>query len=300
MFLRSLRSFAHFDSAPRYLVKFVSTVYFPLDKDIVREMWVLGNLKDQLGIQHRRDKKTRKAENGSGGGAEEAPMFQQSTHLRSASQMSLQYEAAQTSSPGTGGPVIRQTYLDTPPPSNAADLTPNGPPQYAFTSSHLNQEMHLSPPPPADGRPSPNPSYYSVSELPVPSPLPSPKYMLPSGELTSTPPSRRSSSMRQTALHPSVPLYSPTPTAGRQPIANNSYEMRVRSPPSSYRRELSVEYPQNSPTGSRYAYDRSTSAASWTTANEEYYSAEDGYEPTHLQPSDRRTSQISWDGGRAL
>jgi hypothetical protein len=31
--------------------------YFPRDKDIVREAWVAGDLKEQLGIQHRRDRK---------------------------------------------------------------------------------------------------------------------------------------------------------------------------------------------------------------------------------------------------
>ncbi|KAG5220586.1 phospholipid-transporting ATPase [Salix suchowensis] len=44
-------------AAPRFLYKFVAQVYFPLDKDIVREAWVMGDLKDQLGIRHRNPKK---------------------------------------------------------------------------------------------------------------------------------------------------------------------------------------------------------------------------------------------------
>ncbi|CAE6474741.1 unnamed protein product [Rhizoctonia solani] len=42
---------------PRFLVKAVTQAYMPLDKDIIREAWVAGNLKDQLGIQHRNRKR---------------------------------------------------------------------------------------------------------------------------------------------------------------------------------------------------------------------------------------------------
>ncbi|KAI0070171.1 hypothetical protein K474DRAFT_1680362 [Panus rudis PR-1116 ss-1] len=42
--------------APRFIVKFIRTSYFPLDKDIIREMWVKGDLKDRLGISHRRSR----------------------------------------------------------------------------------------------------------------------------------------------------------------------------------------------------------------------------------------------------
>lgn len=40
-------------SGPRYLARALSQIYSPLDKDIVRESWVAGNLKEQLGIRHR-------------------------------------------------------------------------------------------------------------------------------------------------------------------------------------------------------------------------------------------------------
>ncbi|KAG8890252.1 hypothetical protein FRB98_000163 [Tulasnella sp. 332] len=40
--------------APRFLYKYVTVTYDPLDKEIVREMWVQGDLKDRLGLDHRR------------------------------------------------------------------------------------------------------------------------------------------------------------------------------------------------------------------------------------------------------
>ncbi|KAF8310990.1 phospholipid-transporting ATPase 1 [Clavulina sp. PMI_390] len=42
-----------FSLAPRYLARAVTQIYHPLDKDIIREAWVAGNLKEQLGIRHR-------------------------------------------------------------------------------------------------------------------------------------------------------------------------------------------------------------------------------------------------------
>jgi hypothetical protein len=38
---------------PRYLARALHQIYFPLDRELVREMWVLGDLKDQLGVEHR-------------------------------------------------------------------------------------------------------------------------------------------------------------------------------------------------------------------------------------------------------
>ncbi|KAG6844765.1 hypothetical protein H0H87_003988 [Tephrocybe sp. NHM501043] len=85
--------------APRFIVKFFTTVYTPLDKDIVREMWVKGDLKDQLGLKHRRAKKIPKGKQST---LEAAPMFQEQ-HNRSLSEVSIihdRYEPTMTSSPG--------------------------------------------------------------------------------------------------------------------------------------------------------------------------------------------------------
>ena len=89
---------ADFSTAPRFLVKFISTSYMPLDRDIVREMWVYGDLKDRLGIKHRKDRKR--------GDIEGAPMFHQ-PHARSHSEVSVLYESGRAST--------TQLYLDSSP-----------------------------------------------------------------------------------------------------------------------------------------------------------------------------------------
>ena len=49
-----------FAIGPRWLANAFRQSYFPRDKDIVREAWVAGNLKDELGIQHRKERKRAK------------------------------------------------------------------------------------------------------------------------------------------------------------------------------------------------------------------------------------------------
>ena len=91
------------------MVKFFKTTYLPLDKDIVREMWVLGDLKDRLGIKHRRDRRNNSD-------LENTPMFQK-PHSRSVSEVSFNgggYEPANTQSPGdglVGGPRMMESYF---------------------------------------------------------------------------------------------------------------------------------------------------------------------------------------------
>ncbi|EIW73502.1 hypothetical protein TREMEDRAFT_26850 [Tremella mesenterica DSM 1558] len=41
---------------PRWLIRSIRQSYYPLDKDIVREAWIKGDLKRQLGLKRRRDK----------------------------------------------------------------------------------------------------------------------------------------------------------------------------------------------------------------------------------------------------
>src|SRR6267154_3399809 len=80
--------------APRFLIKFFKSTYMPLDKDIVREMWVGGDLKDRLGIRHRKESKNKRVSD-----LETAPMFRE-PHARSASELALQqgYEPTVTRS----------------------------------------------------------------------------------------------------------------------------------------------------------------------------------------------------------
>ena len=96
-----------FPTAPRFLTKSISSSYMPLDRDIVREMWVYGDLKDRLGIKHRRDQKR--------GDIEGAPMFHQ-PHARSQSEVSVVYEGGRAST--------TQRYLDSPPETTQRTRSP--------------------------------------------------------------------------------------------------------------------------------------------------------------------------------
>ncbi|TIA90033.1 hypothetical protein E3P99_01747 [Wallemia hederae] len=40
--------------APRFVIKLAHNTYMPMDKDIIRERWIMGDLKDELGIKHRK------------------------------------------------------------------------------------------------------------------------------------------------------------------------------------------------------------------------------------------------------
>jgi len=79
----------------------------PLDRDIVREMWVYGDLKDRLGIKHRKDRKK--------GDIEGTPMFHQ-PHARSHSEVSVVYEGGRAST--------TQLYLDSPPETGHRTRSP--------------------------------------------------------------------------------------------------------------------------------------------------------------------------------
>ncbi|CAA7270411.1 unnamed protein product [Cyclocybe aegerita] len=290
--------------APRFIVKYWKTVYTPLDKDIVREMWVKGDLKDRLGISHRKDKKNKKI---SDSNLEAAPMFQDQ-HNRSMSEFSNPpngYEPAMDRSPAMED-TPRATYLDTPPMSEAVDLPPREAViQYATVRNDAMDGTRLSPFPP-DGRPthapSPQPSYYSASDLPPASPLPSPKFKLSNGEVTSTPPSRRTSYAPSRATStgrgvvgrgtvnpymPSSPVPShpgpdrpnsllvPQPQPYPRPPIDNAYEMRVRSPPNE---DAYAGYYGHDPRAPSAA-----SQASYATAVDEFWTAEDdgGNSPRH-------------------
>lgn len=180
---------------PRVFIKFINTSYRPLDKDIVREMWVMGDLKDRLGIKHRK----RKNHSIAAADVEHAPMFHE-PHARSMSDVSLNhpYEHLDVESPPTSSPLGGPTSpKDSPRPSGLG-----GPNQLEV------QYLYA----PATRQPinSPHGSYYSASEIPAPSPLPEPVYRYPSGEVTSNPPSRRAS--------------------GRQAQEPQTYEMTSLSP----------------------------------------------------------------------
>ncbi|PCH37130.1 phospholipid-translocating P-type ATPase [Wolfiporia cocos MD-104 SS10] len=148
--------------APRFLVKFVKSAYMPLDKDIVREMWVLGDLKDRLGLGHRKARKRH------GGDLEKAPMFHQ-PHIRSESEVSSMNvnAAARTRE--------ESPSVDSLSPPPTASLMGRSSTHDAFHEDSSRDEA-LRPSPrqyyqSSDGLRS---SYYSASDIPAPSPTPPP------------------------------------------------------------------------------------------------------------------------------
>ena len=199
-------------------------MYFPLDKDIIREMWVKGDLKDQLGLSHRKAQKGKIMSDSNtvafDNNLEAAPMFA-NIHGRSLSDIHHTYEPTMVDSPPYAASTTGQTsYTNTPPMNDIIELLPRELPrelgvQYAqpITKPSTSSDLHLSPP--TSDTPSPKGSYYSVTDIPIPSPLPSPKYQLPSGEITTTPPSRRPSiaTSRATSIRGRGSVLTPTTTS---------------------------------------------------------------------------------------
>lgn len=286
------------------LVKFFTTTYTPLDKDIVREQWVKGDLKDRLGIAHRR---------GGARNLEAAPLCK-SPHLRSVSEAEpAEYHPVLTRSPGSAAlspPTASQPGFGSPMPE--IDLEDA---QYVLVDA---PPAHLRPGG-GDLRSSLIPSYYSASALPPPSPLPPVQYGPMSPPLSSSggPSSpRHPLEGRETLSVPPSPVYGltaqhqqpsqpPSPgylSAGQSAYAPppSAYEMRVRSP------------------GAPSLSDRAPSEATFVTAREP--SAEDGavhyggqrapVTPTPTPPGtpglvggqrhERPESGVSWAGGRAV
>lgn len=283
-----------------------------------------GDLKDQLGLQHRNARKGKKS---SDHGLEAAPMFHLD-HTRSLSEMSSQhdYQPANTNSPGVETPL----QMDTPPIGISVVDLPH--------TEDVAQYASLSPIPGQRSPVSPNPSYYSASEIPPSSPLPSPKYRYPDGQVTSTPPSRRASvatTRASTVVSSQVPT--PLSSQSRLPVSTlqvptstslkklegepGAFEMRVRGPAAD----------------AQQLHPRSTSEASnvsYATAPDDFWVGDDaahgnnhGHTPQpgltvpsqqridllddqddratiigeHNQRHDRQPSDISsWEGGRAL
>ena len=302
---------------PRFIVRFARASYFPLDRDIVREMWVLGDLKRELGIAPRKGR-SRKASTSAKEGASRTEMAPISKyHDRSASEATVNigfgddygvglnsggsggsvkgydYEQAYTRSPGDFSvrlpPTVGAGYLDAPPESSgtstAVDSRGSGSTAYVahdFLQSKdqdqqsiawkwktdsamslqyvvdgepdhtLHPGAHRSPP--QSGRqlpmsPSPDPSYYSASDIPAPSPLPEAQFVtLDGGNRSATwSHSQRNANGRSRESPDQTPTPTPTsshflhapPNAPHDPSTDsNAIEMRVRSPPSSFPRAM--------------------------------------------------------------
>ncbi|KAJ3555310.1 hypothetical protein NM688_g2646 [Phlebia brevispora] len=144
---------------PRFLVKFISTSYFPQDRDIVREMWVHGDLKEQLGIKHRRE-----LQKSAHSDMEQAPMFHR-PHFRSESELSNFHPDAYHGSPDPRSPHGSDSQMSqSEPPSPSPVRSGSADPEDLVTPTTRTQMT----PSPYRG------SYYSASNIPVPSPIPGP------------------------------------------------------------------------------------------------------------------------------
>lgn len=271
-------------------------------------MWVKGDLKDQLGIAHRNGKNRDLGR----GDVEAAPMF---NHARNASDLSLHqgkpcYEPVLAASPSANSP---SPYLDTPPIDSPYAYD-------AIDTSHLapsnsrgyNRQMAPTPQ-----------SYYSASDIPPSSPLPSPKYMYSDGQVTSTPPSRRTSvATARTPRHDDYarsmsPPMSPPMQSLQIPSSHGHGQGRHSPGPAQYiemDQRGGGSYSPTSPSyqSSHHAFERSASDSSFTTARDDFVHAESDigvHPPGHLAVGDpgygapyddRRASAMSWQGGRAL
>ncbi|KAF8648400.1 hypothetical protein AX16_006309 [Volvariella volvacea WC 439] len=298
--------------APRFFVKFWTAVYTPLDKDIIREKWVKGDLKDQLGIPHRRDVKKAKRkgsqapflnkelERGPEMALEARPMFHE-MHSRSLSELSTtgggnngQYELALTSSPGMAaksGKELRDTALD----ETAIEVL--APTPTSSTNRFGEKDLTSSPHPPSS--PNRNP-YFQQSTPPSQYPYSDSSSSSPPRQSPRSPPTSSSSPFQGLGLG-----------RGNTNMDPGSYELReVRTPPNDQNQNQQQQYAQQQHLGalspsqipdsqrtsmvSGHHGERSASGASFVTASEgsAYSDDEDAYAYGGIA-DDRRVSQMS-------
>lgn len=263
----------------------------PLDRDIVREMWVLGDLKQQLGIKSRKEQNLAKKK--SPKDLESSPMYP--NHDRSFSSSSSNqlpgYEAALTHSPGN------MSMVPTPPQTLGVGFHPKGEHSgFRDDASSVAYEgvSYIVEGDPDDVRAgaspayntanlpksvSPNPSYYSASDIPIPSPLPSPEYYTYPADQSLSPNSvEAQSTPRRSMLAPPAPIVPRTRSPDRP---TDSYEMQVRPPQSSTLQAPPSSFPTYmSPEGRPVSpYQRAESQASglsyYATASEHWTDDED-------------------------
>ena len=145
-------------SAPRFVYKFASSAYTPLDKDIVREMWVCGDLKDRLGIRHRKASKNIHLSD-----LETAPMFRE-PHARSTSELTLSrgYEPREISP--------ESDVNEKPPAHNSLEVDRTTPPLIQVGSSEM-VDMQAEQAGPLTM--TPRAPYYSSNDASTPTSIPS-------------------------------------------------------------------------------------------------------------------------------
>lgn len=220
---------------PRFIVKFVREAYFPTDRDIIREAWVVGDLKDHLGIKHRRSSKGPTTSQMEG-----ASLFR--PHLRGASDNSSDQE------PETYRPVV------SPVPNSPKSSSP----------AELGQ--------PARRQPTAM-SYYSASDIPMSDPVaPATRPALTlhpssahrSAERSGTLPS---SPLRASPTSPLSPVHHQSPQSPTRPIASpNRLSPIPAQNPGDY--EMSLRPTLHSQQPSAYSHASQASQASFHTASD--------------------------------
>lgn len=240
--------------APRFLVKFFKSTYTPLDKDIVREMWVIGDLKDRLGIRHRKESKNKHVD------LETAPMFRE-PHARSASELALQ-QSYEPTAPRSPAGSDRKSPDNNNNGADAIELVPRA----ALPNTHH-----------AEDTVSPNPSYYSASDIPLPSPIPPSLYQYPSGEISSQP--------------SFVPPSSSHPLSPEPPVPNLAYSRPSGDWSQSPSRLQTPPYPHSLVPGQQPLVQLQPEELRDHDAGEGRYRPEE---------SDQEDSSMAWDGPRVL
>lgn len=231
-------------SVPRILVKFVSTSFATQDVDIVRYMWVKGNLKDSLGIRRRNNEMV--VADAASSDPEVMPMFR-GPHMSSTSEMLTAEDVHELGLPrglGDRTPPTRANELNASAPQiNAISVTSSSLPHRPLLSTVTVGEEDTMATPTSLARathaaamsPPPQPSNYSVFDIPMPSTVPSPGSYEPSQSYPGMAPISYSRPLRGQYIPHSENLRSPP----------NTYEMQVQSPKleessnPSERRELS-------------------------------------------------------------
>ena len=227
---------------PRFVTKFVREAYFPTDRDIIREAWVVGDLKDRLGIQHRRSSKGATTSQ-----LEGASLFR--PHLRDTSEHSSDQEAE------AYRPVVSPqlgNYAPVPKSPKSSNLAELGQPTRRQPTAM---------------------SYYSASDIPVSEPVAStnrPALTLhpssahrplersgasPSSPLQASPTSPLSPVHQQSPQSPNRPVASPTRLSPIPAQNAGEYEMSLRP-------NLHSQQP------SAYSHTSQASQASFHTASD--------------------------------
>ena len=206
-------------------------------------MWVQGDLKDRLGIEHRNNKRKPSSN------PEFTPIFHEPLSRSISESIHNEYEPAGTRSPGSGEVAKDNSLLDTPS-RNRVDLEMQTHGSYVVSQPSYDMPNDITNERRTPETASPHPSYYSASDIAIPSPEPSPVYRFTTGEIASNPPSRTLSQYTVRSRGPSSPPQSPSAPWSpyglqppRQQYGSNrrsdnisdpdAFEMRVRSPPHS-------------------------------------------------------------------